>query len=161
MPPDDGTMNSTSVAGGTLTFTPNTTDTSYLYEQFPCEAATTQGYDTLSFSIKGPEAASVSLELQTQTDCNSNTTTYTSYYFTVNGLTGSLETVTVPLSSWQGANLDAIVSLVFYGFSEGMTGTDNVWELASISLTCSTAPPPTSTSSSSKTRSYLNHVQVN
>ncbi|KAI1841361.1 hypothetical protein JX266_012442 [Neoarthrinium moseri] len=142
---DDGTMNSTSVTGGVLTFTPNSTATSYMYEQFPCTAAKTQGYDLLSFSIKGPEAASVSLELQTQPNCGAATDSYTSYYYTVNGLAGSMETITVPLSSWTGANLDAIVGVLFYGFSKGMTGTDNVWQIDNIALLCSAGapvPPP-------------------
>lgn len=146
-------MNSTSISGGTLTFTPNTTETSYLYEQIPCTSASTQGYDLLSFAIKGPEAASVSLELQTQTNCTTGVNTYSSFYYTVNGLSGSLETVTVPLSSWSGANLDAIVGVLFYGFSKGMTGTDNVWQIGNIALLCSnggTIPPlPTSSTSPS------------
>jgi hypothetical protein len=148
---DDGTMNSTSLAGGLLTFTPNKTESSYLYEQIPCTAATTQGFDLLSFAIKGPEAASVSLELQTQANCSTGTNAYTSYYYTVNGLSGSLETVTVPLSSWTGANLDAIVGVLFFGFSKGMTGTDNVWQIDNIALLCkaggSIPPLPTPTTS--------------
>ncbi|ORY59634.1 uncharacterized protein BCR38DRAFT_445082 [Pseudomassariella vexata] len=101
-------------------------------------AATGQGYDALTFTIKGPEAASVSLELQTQANCEANTTEYTSSYFTVDGLTGQTQTVSVPLSVWTDANLDAVVGIIFYGFSAGLTGTDKVWQMDNIILQCST-----------------------
>ncbi|KAK8106159.1 hypothetical protein PG999_009518 [Apiospora kogelbergensis] len=146
---DDGTMNSTSVDGGLLTFSPSETVESYLYEQFGCTAALDQGYNILSFDIKGPAAASVSLEIQTQPNCDPATTEYNSTYFTINGLTGTLETIQVPLSSWSGANLNGVIGFLWYGFSKGLTGSDNVWQLDNVQLLCGGAapppPPPTTT----------------
>ncbi|KAK5634096.1 hypothetical protein RRF57_009810 [Xylaria bambusicola] len=63
---DDATMNSTSISGGVLTFVPRDKDTSYIYEQWDCLNADDLGYVNISFTIKGPAAASVSLELQTK-----------------------------------------------------------------------------------------------
>ncbi|KAK7956987.1 uncharacterized protein PG986_006209 [Apiospora aurea] len=141
---DDGTMNATSVDGGVLTFTPSETVESYIYEQFGCTTALSQGYDTISFDIKGPEAASVSLEIQTQPNCDPGTTEYNSTYFTIDGLSGTLETIQVPLSSWPDANLDGVVGFLWYGFSKGLTGTDSVWQLDNVQLLCggTPAPPP-------------------
>jgi hypothetical protein len=155
-------MNSTELSGDVLTFTPNTTATSYLYEQFNCTTAATLGFDTLAFNIKGPRAASVSLELQTQANCADDPSNYTRHYFTVNGLSGNLQTVTVPLSSWTGANLDSIVGVIFYGFSKGMTGTDNIWQLESLSLVCSlgAAPPPVPPTSTTSVTSITSVTTV-
>ncbi|KAI5923577.1 hypothetical protein F4810DRAFT_199635 [Camillea tinctor] len=137
---DDATMNVTNTNGGVLTFTPNNIDVSYIYEQFECLNAATQDYSSLSFSIKGPEAASVSLELQTKEDCADEE--YQSFYYTVDGLSGSLETVDIPLSNWVDANLDAVVGVVWYGFSAGVSGTDNEWQLDDVQFICAGAEPP-------------------
>ncbi|KAK7996947.1 hypothetical protein PG989_004987 [Apiospora arundinis] len=139
---DDGTMNTTSVDGGLLTFTPSETVESYIYEQFGCTTALDQGYNVLSFDIKGPAAASVSLEIQTQPNCDPATTEYNSTYFTINGLSGTLETIQVPLSSWPDANLNGVIGFLWYGFSKGLTGADNVWQLDNVQLLCGGAPPP-------------------
>ncbi|KAK8059500.1 hypothetical protein PG996_009430 [Apiospora saccharicola] len=137
-------MNATSVDGGVLTFTPSETVESYIYEQFGCTTALAQGYDTLSFDIKGPEAASVSVEIQTQGNCDPGTTEYNSTYFTVDGLSGTLETIHVPLNSWPDANLNGVIGFLWYGFSKGLTGNDTVWQLDNIQLLCggTPAPPP-------------------
>ncbi|KAI1437938.1 hypothetical protein GGR50DRAFT_569238 [Xylaria sp. CBS 124048] len=134
---DDSTLAETNTTGGILTFTPE--PTSYIYESFPCTDTVSRGYDSISFTIKGPYAASVSIELQTRTDCSA--TTYKSYYHTVNGLTGAIQTVTVPLSSWTGANLNAVTGMVWYGFSEGLTGTDHIWQLDNLQLDCASIEP--------------------
>ncbi|KAI0546589.1 hypothetical protein F4679DRAFT_408827 [Xylaria curta] len=137
---DDATFNSTNIDGGILTFVPSQQDAAYLYEQFECVDAVALGYDSVSFNIKGPEAASVSLELQTKDGCNA--TEYQSYYYTVNGLSGSLETITIPLSSWTGATINGTVGFVWFGFSAGMSGTDNEWQLDNFQLVCAGVPPP-------------------
>ncbi|KAI1340275.1 hypothetical protein F5Y15DRAFT_53200 [Xylariaceae sp. FL0016] len=137
---DDSTMNATSTDGGVLTFTPNNTEVSYIYEQFDCMDTTALGYDSLSFGIKGPEAASVSIELQSKNACTD--TEYQSFYYTVDGLSGSMQTINVPLSNWAGANLKGVVGLLYYGFSAGMTGTDDVWQLDNIELLCAGVAPP-------------------
>lgn len=133
-------MNATNTDGGILTFTPNNIDVSYVYEQFDCLDAVTLGYDSISFTIKGPEAASVSLELQTKANCSA--ADYQSYYYTVDGLRGSLQTINIPLSSWTGANLKSVVGLIWYGFSAGLTGTDTQWQLDNFQLLCAGVPPP-------------------
>ncbi|KAI1205808.1 carbohydrate esterase family 4 protein [Annulohypoxylon truncatum] len=133
-------MNSTSTDGGILTFTPNNIDDSYIYEQFACLESIAQGYDSLSFNIKGPEAASVSIELQTVSDCASEE--YQSFYYTLDGLSGSLQTINIPLNSWVDANLDGIVGVLWYGFSAGLTGTDNEWQLDNVQFLCADVAPP-------------------
>ncbi|KAI1177006.1 hypothetical protein F4777DRAFT_587583 [Nemania sp. FL0916] len=137
---DDATLNSTNTDGGILTFTPRDLDTSYLYEQFTCTDTVALKYDSVSFSIKGPEAASVSLELQTKANCSD--AAYQSFYYTVNDLSGSLQTIIVPLSSWVDAPLTGVVGLVWYGFSAGVSGTDSVWQLDNFQLLCAGVPAP-------------------
>ncbi|KAI0889529.1 uncharacterized protein GGS22DRAFT_871 [Annulohypoxylon maeteangense] len=137
---DDQTMNSTSTDGGILTFTPNNIDVSYIYEQFACLDSTAEGYDSLSFNIKGPEAASVSIELQTVSDCASEE--YQSFYYTLDGLSGSLQTINIPLNSWPDANLNGVVGVLWYGFSAGLTGTDNEWQLDNVQFLCADVAPP-------------------
>lgn len=129
-------MNSTSLEGGGLTFTTTENVDSYLYEQFPCTDAVAQGYNTLAFDIKGPEAASVSLEMQYQGTCDASSEEHNSTYYTVNGLDGVIQTVTVPLSSWADGNPNAVVGFLWYGFSKGFTGTDSIWKLSNVRLLC-------------------------
>ncbi|KAI0380388.1 carbohydrate esterase family 4 protein [Hypomontagnella monticulosa] len=133
-------MNSTAIDNGVLTFTPNNIEVSYIYEQFNCLDSVATNYDSISFNIKGPEAASVSIELQTVTDCSA--TEYQSFYYTVNGLSGSLQTINIPLNSWEGANLQGVVGFLWYGFSAGLTGTDNEWQLDNVQFLCADVPPP-------------------
>ncbi|KAI1815334.1 hypothetical protein GGS20DRAFT_340517 [Poronia punctata] len=140
---DDSTFNSTDTSGGNLTFIPNGIQDSYVYEQFNCTDTIAQGYDSISFTIKGPEAASVSLELQTQRNCSD--TEYQSYYYTVDGLIGSPQTVVIPLNSWDGANLKSVVGVLWYGFSAGITGQDTVWQLDDVRLLCAGVAPPVTT----------------
>ncbi|KAI1653548.1 carbohydrate esterase family 4 protein [Daldinia decipiens] len=137
---DDQTMNATSTDGGILTFTPKNIDVSYIYEQFDCLDTVALGYDSISFNIKGPEAASVSIELQTVAECSS--TEYQSSYYTLDGLSGSIQTINIPLNSWEGAGLDGVVGVLWYGFSAGLTGTDNVWQLDNVQFLCASIPPP-------------------
>ncbi|KAI0444284.1 hypothetical protein F4803DRAFT_261377 [Xylaria telfairii] len=137
---DDATFNSTNTDNGLLTFVPSQKDLAYLYEQFECVDTATLGYDSVAFSIKGPRAASVSLELQTKDNCSA--AEYQSHYYTVDGLSGSLETIVVPLSSWTGANINGTVGLVWFGFSAGVTGTDDEWQLDNFQLLCAGIAPP-------------------
>ncbi|KAI0429570.1 hypothetical protein F5Y09DRAFT_257339 [Xylaria sp. FL1042] len=137
---DDATLSSVNATGGVLTFIPGDQEVSYIYEQFECIEAEDLGYDSVSFTIKGPEAASVSLELQTKDDCEA--AEYQSYYYTLNGLTGSLQTVNIPLSSWVNASLDGVVGFVWYGFSAGRTGEDKEWKLENFQLLCEGIDPP-------------------
>ncbi|KAI1272947.1 hypothetical protein F5Y07DRAFT_412117 [Xylaria sp. FL0933] len=137
---DDATLLQVNATGGVLTFTPGEQEVSYIYEQFECIDADDLGYDSISFTIKGPEAASVSLELQTKDDCEA--TEYQSYYYTLNGLTGSLQTVNIPLSSWANASLEGLVGFVWYGFSAGRTGADTEWQLDNFQLLCEGVDSP-------------------
>ncbi|KAK6070224.1 polysaccharide deacetylase [Seiridium cupressi] len=125
---DDGTMASISASDGILTFTPN--GTSYFYETLACQSAVTNGYDAIIFSIQGPENGTAALEIQTSTSCSESA--YASYYYAITGLTGSNQTINVPLSSFVGANLDAIQGFVWYGFSS----SDEPWQLGDIELVC-------------------------
>ena len=127
-------MNSTSLNAGVLSFVPSHQDISYIYEQWECLDTEELGYNSISFNIKGPEAASVSLELQTKDDCDDKT--HQSYYYTLNGLTGALQNVNIPLRNWPNASLWGTVGFVWYGFSAGLTGTDNNWQLSNFTLIC-------------------------
>lgn len=107
---------------------------SYVSKQFECIDTVALGYDGISFTIKGPKAGSVSLELQTKADCSA--TEYQSHYYTVNGMSGALQTINVPLGSWTGANLHGVVGVMWSGFSVGKTGTGNEWQLGNLQLLC-------------------------
>ncbi|KAF1814576.1 polysaccharide deacetylase [Eremomyces bilateralis CBS 781.70] len=148
---DDGSMTSISASGGTLTFKPKSG--SYFYETFACQTASTNGHQAISFSIKGPAGGSLALEVQSKTSCSASS--YNSAYSFVSGLTGSTQTVTVPLSSFSGANANAITAFVWSGFSDTTTN----WQLGNIQFVCAagggqssdTVIPPTSTKQPSST----------
>lgn len=138
---DDGSMTSLSASGGKLQFTPKAG--SYFYETFPCQAATTQGYNTLKFDVKGPAGGSITLELQTKSACSAGS--YSSSYYGISGLTGSTQTISVPLSNFSGANLNAISAIVWSGFQTGAQ-----WQMDNVKLGCGGGQSPTSTSSGSQ-----------
>ncbi|KAI1198688.1 hypothetical protein F5X97DRAFT_333174 [Nemania serpens] len=137
---DGATLSLTNAGGDKLTFVPVHQEVSYVHEQFECIDTVALGYDGISFTIKGPEAASVSLELRTKADCSA--TEYQSHYYTVKDMSGSLQIVNVPLSSWTGANLNGVVGVVWSGFSAGVKGTENEWQLDSLRLLCDGVAPP-------------------
>ena len=145
---DDGSTTNikADIANKKLTFTSKGPSTSYFYSTFNCQAATTNGYTSLTFPVKGPAGSSFSIELQTKTACSA--TTYKSTYFQVSGLTGSTQTITVPLSSFSGANPNAINAFLFSGFA-----TNSAWEIGSTQLGCEGAPTTPSPASSSSTLS--------
>ncbi|KAF2686744.1 carbohydrate esterase family 4 protein [Lentithecium fluviatile CBS 122367] len=142
---DDGSMSSISAASGVLSFKPKAD--SYFYETFACQAASTNGYNSLQFSIKGPSGGSATVELQTQTSCSA--TSYKSYFTQVSGLTGATQTITIPFTQFTGANANAITAVVFSGFSS----TTATWQLSNLQFGCggtassSTTKPATSTPS--------------
>ena len=151
---------------GVLNFEPVDIDTSYLYEELLCVDAAAAGFAGLSFRIRGPEAASVTLELQTRESCEGGgddddddeegkktkvrsrrpktaaaDDDYTSSYYTVDGLSGDLEEVVVPFDSWPEAQLSGVVGVVWFGFSAGIEDGDNAWQLDDVKLSCSAEPP--------------------
>lgn len=109
--------------------------------------------------MRGPAAASVSIELQTKSDCDDED--YASAYYTLDGLAGDIQTVSVPLSSFGEENVDlsGVVGVVWFGFSPGSNATDNGWALDDVQLGCAAVevpvpeptptPTPTPTSSGS------------
>ena len=121
-------MQSISATNGKLKFTPKSDGSSYFYETFACIAASTNGYDALMFPLKGPAGGSLTIEIQTSTSCSA--TAYTSWSYTLSGLTGSTQTATIPLSSFNGANLAAIKAVLWSGFSTGS------YELGQTSFVC-------------------------
>ncbi|KAF1918558.1 glycosyl hydrolase-like protein [Ampelomyces quisqualis] len=137
---DDGSMSSISASNNVLSFKPKSK--SYFYETFPCQDASAKELTALQFKIKGKAQGSVVVELQTKTACSDGT--YKSYYAQVTGLTGNEQTVTIPFTSFAGANPKAITGVVWAGFSS--TGT--TWTLANIELACSgsSAGSPSATS---------------
>ncbi|KAK3319243.1 glycoside hydrolase/deacetylase [Apodospora peruviana] len=150
---DDSTMTSIAASAGQVIFIPKA-DGSYFYESFPCVQAQTRGYGGLRFTIQGPAGSQVSLELQTTTSCNA--TDHTSSYNIVTGLTGQLQTLTLPLLGFDNnPNYDAIVGLVWSEFSK----TNVQWSIGNITLVCgavagptgATSLPPTSTTATRQT----------
>lgn len=137
---DDSTMASISAKSGILTFTPKAN--AYFYETFTCQAASGSGYDSIQFTVKGPKGGSVNVELQTKTTCAASS--YGSVIVPVTGLTGSTQTITVPLSSFKTANTNAISGIVWSEFS-----ANSAWEFSSVKFGCSNgASAPSSVASS-------------
>lgn len=121
-------MTSISASGGVLSFKPKSG--AYFYETFPCQQATSNGYNSITFSVKGPASGSFTLEIQTKTACSAGI--YSSKYTQVTGLTGNTQTITVPLSQFSGANANAITGFVWSGFSS----TSATWQLSNIAFGC-------------------------
>ncbi|KAF7519966.1 hypothetical protein G7054_g12924 [Neopestalotiopsis clavispora] len=130
---DDGTMTSITGDQGSVVFTPANED-SYLYENIGCQAAKTNGLNALSFYVLGPAGGEINVEIQTSASCSESN--YTSFYYTITNLTGSDQTVVIPLELFTGANLDAIRGFVWYGFSSSNTS----WELGTVELICDFEP---------------------
>ncbi|PSN65776.1 glycosyl hydrolase-like protein [Corynespora cassiicola Philippines] len=146
---DDGSMTSISASNGVLSFTPKSD--SYFYETFPCQAASTDGYNSIQFSIKGPAGGSAALEIQTKSACSD--ASYKSQWTTITGLTGSTQTITVPLSTFSGANANGVTGFVWSSFSS----TSAKWEISNIQFGCgasgaSTTRGPSSVGAVSTTR---------
>lgn len=99
-------MASASAANGKLSVVPNAD--SYFYETFTCQAASSDGYNAITFHVKGPVGASFTLEMQTKSACS--VSTYQSYFHQISGLTGVSQTIRVPLSAFTGANVNAVTS---------------------------------------------------
>ena len=106
-------MTSISAASNKLSFTPK--QNSYFYTTFDCINAPTQGLGAVKFDIKGPAGSSLTLELQSSSSCASSA--YQSSFHTVTGLTGSTQTITVPLSTFSGLNAGALKAIVWSAFS--------------------------------------------
>ncbi|KAH6138180.1 hypothetical protein HBI68_225420 [Parastagonospora nodorum] len=142
---DDGSMSSISASNGVLSFKPKSS--SYFYETFPCQAASSNGLSGLQFNIKGPAKGSLVVELQTKTACSD--ASYKSYYYQLTGLTGNTQTVTIPFSSFAGANGNAVTGIVWSGFSS----TTTTWQMSAIDFACSAssggAPSSTKAAASS------------
>ncbi|EUC51036.1 carbohydrate esterase family 4 protein [Bipolaris oryzae ATCC 44560] len=147
---DDSSMPSISAANGVLSFKPNAT--SYFYETLPCQAASSNGYNSITFQIKGPAQGSATLEIQTKGSCSD--AAYSSKWVTLTGLTGNTQTITIPLTQFSGANTNAITGFVWSTFSSSST----TWQISKIAFGCSsTGGNPTSTSA---TRTTMQTVPV-
>ncbi|KAK3687245.1 glycoside hydrolase/deacetylase [Podospora appendiculata] len=129
---DDGSMTAIAASNGQVVFIPSNTNQSYFYESFPCQQAQSNGYGGLRFTIQGPAGASTGLELQTTANCNV-TSGRNSSYTIISGLTGQLQTVTLPLSGFDGTpNYDSIIGLAWSEFSV----SDTQWSIGNITLVC-------------------------
>ncbi|KAF6809574.1 polysaccharide deacetylase [Colletotrichum sojae] len=125
---DDGSMASMSASGGILSFTPKAG--AYYYETIPCRSLNADSYTHLVLDIKAPASgAAFTVQLTTAASCPATTGTKTS--FRVTGLTGSSQTVRIPLSSFGGANLGAVVSVVIESFS-----STQQWQLDKVLFAC-------------------------
>ncbi|KAK4674831.1 hypothetical protein QC763_124070 [Podospora pseudopauciseta] len=149
---DDGSMEFIAAGTGQVVFTPKDT-TSYFYESFECQPAVTNGYGGLQFTVEGPAGASFALELQTTSSCSANDGTYKSHYTIIENLTGSRQTINVPLVGFDNEpNYDAVVGWVWAVFSQS-----NVqWSIGNITWICGNVAQPTSPGSTSvPTRSTI------
>ncbi|KAK4661018.1 hypothetical protein QC762_124070 [Podospora pseudocomata] len=142
---DDGSMEFIAAGTGQVVFTPKDT-TSYFYESFECQPAVTNGYGGLQFTVEGPAGASFALELQTTSSCSANDGTYKSHYTIIENLTGSRQTINVPLDGFDNEpNYDAVVGWVWAVFSQS-----NVqWSIGNITWICGNVAQPTSPGSTS------------
>ncbi|KAG9658724.1 polysaccharide deacetylase, partial [Aureobasidium melanogenum] len=129
-------MSSARATNGKLSVVPNAD--SYFYESFACQTALSNGYNAITFPVKGPAGGSLTLEIQTKGACSADA--YQSHFYTVSDLTGTTQTITVPLASFSGANSNAITSFVWSGFS----GLSAIWEFGKIQFVCSTSSGSTS-----------------
>lgn len=121
-------MASISASDGILSFTPKSG--AYFYETFPCQALQTNSYTHVQLEIKAPvSGAAFTAQLKWASSCSATTNTKTS--FQVTSLTGSWQTVRIPLSSFAGANLDAALSIVIGSFS-----STQQWQLDKILFVC-------------------------
>ncbi|EFQ90818.1 hypothetical protein CFE70_004939 [Pyrenophora teres f. teres 0-1] len=136
---DDASMSSISASNGVLSFIPKSGN-SYFYETFECQAASNNGYNSITFQIKGPAGGSATLEMQTKTSCSA--TSYTSKYISLTGLTGNTQTMTIPFSQFGGANANAITGFVWAGFSS----TTTTWQMSKVAFGCGSSGPITSAS---------------
>ncbi|KAJ0296479.1 hypothetical protein Brms1b_013708 [Colletotrichum noveboracense] len=107
---EDTSMSKVAISKGILSFTPKTDSSSYYYETLGCVKAATQGYNALSLTVKGPKDASMMLEIQTKASCADDN--YNSQWVQINGLTGSTQNISIALSSFTNANLDAVSAFV-------------------------------------------------
>ena len=125
---DDGSMISIFAAGGTLSFQPK--EDSHIYEMFPCQTASSWGYSSVQFTIKGPIGGSLNLKMETQASCSGYSSK--SHYYTIKNLIGETQTITVPFTAFGGANGDAVTNLCFEEFSNSTT----IWELSKLRFGC-------------------------
>ncbi|KAJ2894008.1 putative glycosyl hydrolase protein [Zalerion maritima] len=141
---DDGSMTSISGSGSELTFVPGS---GYFYETFSCTAADDEGYGGIRFDLSGPSGASTIVEIQTMSSCSASS--YTSYYYQVTGITSSSSTITIPFSSWSGANSNAVTAIVWQDFSD----TSGTYVLDNVAFSCagSTAEESSSTATPTAT----------
>jgi hypothetical protein len=124
---------SSSLIDTKLLFTPNTNTSSYFYTNLPpCVQASTENYDAIEFSIKGPVTGfQFVLEIQTSENCT--VSAYSSHFFLVSTdwRAGPTQVIRVPLSKYVGANMDAVKAFVWSDFSA--TGG---YEMGPIYLRC-------------------------
>lgn len=150
-------MTSVATAGNKLTLVPKSAG-SYFYETLPCQAASTNGYDTLQFAVKGAAGGSMAIEIQTGANCSDKK--YTSKFYLVKGITGTTQPITVQLkTAFPGANLDAIKSFVFFEFSNVTTP----WEMSQVQLGCGSSGfigAPVSSRSSEKIWCFLGRANA-
>jgi peptidoglycan/xylan/chitin deacetylase (PgdA/CDA1 family) len=122
-------MSSISASNGVLSFKPKSS--SYFYETFPCQAASSNGYTGIQFAIKGVNSGSAVVELQTKSACTAGT--YSSYYYQLPALTGNTQTITIPFNTFAGANGNAVSGIVWSGFSS----TTAAWQISNVAFACS------------------------
>ncbi|KAH9241823.1 carbohydrate esterase family 4 protein [Colletotrichum gloeosporioides 23] len=127
---EDTSMSKVAISKGILSFTPKTDSSSYYYETLGCVKAATQGYNALSLTVKGPKDASMMLEIQTKASCADDN--YNSQWVQINGLTGSTQNISIALSSFTNANLDAVSAFVWSTYSK----FDN-YQFSNLQFTCS------------------------
>ncbi len=121
----------------------NPTDASGLIYHYFCVTPQTSGYGSVQYSVTGPGGSSLTLQLQVASSCNANI--FQTLNYTVSNLNGSMQNITVPLSS---LGSQSITRIAWTGFT-----SNQQWVMSGIYLTCgalgpSSNAPPVSTPAS-------------
>lgn len=129
-------MASISASDGILSFTPQSG--AYYYETFPCQALQTDDYTHVHLDIWAPvSGAAFTAQLQWASSCSESTRLKTS--FRVTDLIRGWQTLRIPLSSFVGANLNGVNSIVIESFS-----STQQWQLDLVQFVCRQEPMTTS-----------------
>ncbi|KFA61234.1 hypothetical protein S40285_10677 [Stachybotrys chlorohalonatus IBT 40285] len=140
---DDGSMASISASDGILSFTPQSG--AYYYETFPCQALQTDDYTHVHLDIWAPvSGAAFTAQLQWASSCSESTRLKTS--FRVTDLIRGWQTLRIPLSSFVGANLNGVNSIVIESFS-----STQQWQLDLVQFVCRQEPMTTTTTTAPST----------
>ncbi|KAI6248607.1 Peptidoglycan-N-acetylglucosamine deacetylase [Erysiphe necator] len=100
----------------------------YIFMDVSCRKLKAEGYTALNLLLKGPANASLTIELNTSPSCS--TTRHSSYYTNLTVLSHEIQSYTVPLRLFRGANLNALRSVKLFDLTPGQ------WEIGENQFVC-------------------------